>query len=95
MVETKRLAIIITQKEHCVDKRLIEALEKQRSRTVRSIILEHEKRDFVEPWRAFHQFALAMFELLNVAGLTIESLASGRSLVVRLEALEQQGIIPS
>jgi hypothetical protein len=30
MAETKRLAIIIEQKEHCADTRLIEALEKQR-----------------------------------------------------------------
>ena len=96
MAETKRLAITITQEdEHCADKWLIEALEKQRSRTVRSIVLEHEKRDFVGSWRDFHQFALAMFELLNAAGATVDSLASERSLVVRLEALEQQGIIPS
>ena len=33
MAETKRLAIILTQKEHCADKRLVEALKKQRSRT--------------------------------------------------------------
>ena len=95
MTETKRLAIIITQKEHCANTRLIEAPEKQRCRTVRSIIVEHEKRGFVESGRAFHQFALAMFELLNAAGLSVESLASERSLVVRLEALGQQGIIPS
>ena len=95
MAETKRLAIIITQKEHCADKRLIEALEKQRGRPVRSIILEHEKRAFVESWRAFRQFALAMFELLDAAGLSVENSASERSLVLRLEALEQQGIIPS
>ena len=93
--ETKRLAIIISQKEHCADKRLIEALEKQQSRTVRSIILEHERHAFVELWQAFHLFAVTMFELLNGAGLSPEDLAAERSLVLRLEALKQQGIVPS
>ena len=50
MAETKRLAIILTQKEQCADWRLIKALEKQSSQKTRSIILEHERRDFVESW---------------------------------------------
>ena len=71
---------------------MIEDLERQRSRTVRSIVLEHEKRDFVESWRAFRQFSLAMYELVHAAGATAEA---ERSLAVRLVALEQQGIVPS
>ena len=74
MAQTQRLTIIITQKDHCADWRLIGALEKQQSRKTRSIILEHERRDFVESWRAFHHFACAMFELLNGAGLSPEDL---------------------
>ena len=71
MAQTQRLAIILTQKDYCADWRLIEALEKQQSRKkTRSIILEHERRDFVESWRAFYHFACVMFELLNGAGLS-------------------------
>ena len=92
MAETKRLAIIITQKAYCADQRPIEALEKQRSRTVRIIVLEHEKRDFVESWRNFHQFSLTMYELLHEAGAPDEA---ARSLVARLAVLEQQGTTPS
>ena len=65
IAQTKRLAIIFTQKEHCADWRLIEALEKQGSRKTRSIILEHERRDFVESWRAFHYFVCTIYELLH------------------------------
>ena len=74
MAQTQRLAIILTQKDYCADWRLIEALEKQQSRKTRSIILEHERRDFVESWRAFHHFACVMSELLNGAGLSPEDL---------------------
>jgi hypothetical protein len=92
LAEIKRLATILTQKECGADWRLIEALEKQKSRTVRSIVVEHERRDFVESWRAFHHFGLAMFELLHETGRSPEELAEERCLVLRLAALERQGI---
>ena len=95
IAETKRLAIIMTQKEQCADRRLIKALESQLSRNTRSIILEHERRDFVESWRNYHCFALVMFELLNAQCLPLEVLEAERCLVLRLEALERRGIIPT
>ena len=91
MAETKRLAIILTQKQQCADWRLIESLEKQGSRKTRSIILEHERRDFVESWRAFHHFACVMFELLDEQLVPLEDLQAGRCLILRLEALEKRG----
>ena len=95
MAETKRLAIIITQKEQCADRRLIEALEKQSSRKTRGIILEHERRDFVESWRAFRHFACVVFELLNEQLMPLEDLEAEHCLMLRLEALEQRGITPT
>ena len=95
MAETKRLAIILTQKEQRADWRLIEALEKQSSRKTRSIILEHERRDFVESWRAFHHFACVMFELPNEQLMPLEDLQAERCLMLRLEALEQREITPT
>ena len=74
MAETKRLAIIMTQKEQCADWRLIEALETQLSRDARSIILEHESRDHAESWFAFHNHAHTMFELLNEQCMPLEML---------------------
>jgi len=47
IAETKRLAIIMTQKEQRADRRLINALESQLNRDTRSIVLEHEERGFV------------------------------------------------
>ena len=91
IAETKRLAIIMTQKEQCADRRLIKALETQLSRDTRSIVLEHEERDFVEAWRNYHCFALVMFELLNEQLLPLEVLEAERCLVLRLEALEREG----
>ena len=95
IAETKRLAIIMTQKEQRADRRLIKALESQLSRNTRSIILEHERRDFVESWRNYHCFALVMFELLNAQCMPLEVLEAERCLVLRLEALERRGIIPT
>ena len=95
IAETKRLAIIMTQKEQCADRRLISELESQLSRDTRSIILEHEKRDFVESWRNYHNFALVMFELLNEQLLLLEDLEAERCLVLRLEALEAEDIVPT
>ena len=95
IAQTKRLAIILTQKEHCADWRLIEALEKQGSRKTRSIILEHERRDFVEPWRAFYNFVCTMYELLHSQQMPPEVLQARRSVILRLEALEQSGITPT
>ena len=89
MAQTKRLAIILTQKENCADWRLIEALENQVSRKARSIILEHERRDFVESWRAFHHFASAMYELLHAQQMPPEELQAQRCVMLRLEALER------
>ena len=59
---------------------------------MRSIVLEHEKRDFGESWRNFRQFSLTVYELLHEAGALEEA---ARSLVARLAALEQQGTTPS
>ena len=95
IAETKRLAIIMTQKEQRADRRLINALESQLSRDTRSIVLEHEERDFVESWRNYHCFALVMFELLNAQCMPLEVLEAERCLVLRLEALEREGIRPT
>ena len=92
VAETKRLAIILTQRELGADKRLIEDLQKQRSRPVCGIVLDHEKRDFTEMWRHLHLHTMAMSELLHQAGAYHEA---ARSLLSRLRALEQQGITPS
>ena len=89
------LAIIMTQKEQRADRRLIKAPEGQLSRDTRSIILEHERRDFVGSWRNYHCFALVMFELLNAQCMPLEVLEAERFLMLRLEALERRGIIPT